>query len=56
MCTCLNTFHKLFCTLLQQNVPHRTSASGAESAVSTKLKAHQQDDVKDKTPQGVRNQ
>ncbi|XP_065910952.1 uncharacterized protein [Dysidea avara] len=36
-----------------RNVPHRTSASGAESAVSTKLKAHQQDDVKDKTPQGI---
>jgi len=38
-----------------QDVPHQTSASGAEYAVSTKAGAHQHDDdVKDKGPQGVR--
>ena len=40
-----------------QDVPHQTSATGAEYAVSTKATDHQYDDVKDKgpAPQGVRN-
>jgi len=37
-----------------QDVPHQTSASGAEYAVSSKAAAHQHDDVKDKKQQGVR--
>jgi len=37
-----------------QDVPHQTSASGAEYAVSSKAVAHQYDDVKDKKLQGLR--
>ena len=48
-----NTFYILI--LFKQNVRHLTTASGAKYAVSTKAKAHQTDNEKGKTPQGVRN-
>jgi len=48
------TSYVLFISSMQ-DVPHQTSASGAEYAVSSKATAHQYNDVKEKSPQGVRN-